>query len=373
MTGPGPTETVLHEVVGPIGRLTLNRPGAINALDDAMVVAALHRLQAWAVTPDVRAVWVEGAGDKGLCAGGDVRALRSAIRDGEVGRAMEFWAHEYALNGLIARYPKPYVAWMDGIVMGGGVGISAHGSHRLVTERTRLAMPETIIGFFPDVGGLWFLARSPGELGTHVALTGLPVNGADAVLLGLADVLVPSRAKESIEADLARTMSAAGTDDTGSDDTGADGHHAGAPTDDTRGRLGWSVPSLPDPGLPTPTLAEHRDWIDECYAGDDAAEILSRLARHSHPAARRAAEAIEERSPHSVVMTLEALRRAGSMSVQEVLEQDRRLGRAFVQHPDFDEGVRALLVDKDNAPRWSTAHVDDVSRGQVLAAFDTAH
>lgn len=350
MTGPAPTETVLHEVVGPVGRLTLNRPGAVNALDDAMVLAALRRLEAWALTPDVRAVWVEGAGDKGLCAGGDVRALRSAVRDGDVPRAMEFWAHEYALNGLIARYPKPYVAWMDGVVMGGGVGISAHGSHRIVTERTRLAMPETVIGFFPDVGGLWFLARSPGELGTHVALTGLPVNGADAVLLGLADVLVPSSAKEEIETDLARAM-----------------------LDDADGSRGWSVPGYPDPQLPAPTLTEHRDWVDECYAGDDAAAILSRLARHPHPAARQAAETVQERSPHSVVMTLEALRRARTMTVQEVLDQDRRLGRAFVRHPDFDEGVRALLVDKDGSPRWADAHVGDVSRAQVLAAFDPTH
>jgi enoyl-CoA hydratase len=348
MTDVGLTDTVLHEVVGPIGRLTLNRPHAINALDHTMVVAALRRLETWAQTPEVRAVWVEGAGDKGLCAGGDVRALRSAVRDGDVPRALEFWAHEYALNALVAAYPKPYVAWMDGVVMGGGVGISAHGSHRIVTERTRLAMPETVIGFFPDVGGLWFLARAPGELGTHVALTGLPVNGADAVLLGLADALLPSSAKAAVEADLARAMAA-----------------------DADGPRGWQVPAVAADDLPGPTLAQHRGWIDDCYGSDDPAEVIARLARHPDPAARRTAALVEERSPHSVAITLEALRRARSMSVQEVLEQDRVLGHAFVRHHDFDEGVRALLVDKDNAPRWATTHVADISRDQVLAAFDT--
>lgn len=347
-------DAVLHEVVGPVGRLTLNRPRAINSLDDAMVIEALRVLDAWADDPAVQAVWVEGAGDKGLCAGGDVVALRRSVLDGDVESVLGFWEREYALNARIASYPKPYVVWMDGVVMGGGVGVSAHGSHRVVTERTKLAMPETIIGFFPDVGGLWFLSRAPGELGTHVALTGLPVNGADAVLLGVADALVPSQAKDAVLSDLTSGLS-------------------GELRDQTE-PMEWSIPSVDALNvegveLPESSLAEHGEWIDECYAGDDPAAIVDRLTRHTHRSAREAAATIEQRSPHSVAVTLAALRRAGSLSVDEVLAQDQRLGRAFVGHPDFAEGIRALLVDKDRSPRWADAHVSDVDRQAVLAPF----
>ncbi len=346
-------DTVLHEVVGPVGRLTLNRPRAINSLNDEMVVEMLRVLDEWADDPAVRAVWVEGAGDKGLCAGGDVVVLRASILAGDEGAVLRFWEREYALNARIASYPKPYVVWMDGVVMGGGVGVSAHGSHRIVTERTKLAMPETIIGFFPDVGGLWFLSRAPGELGTHMALTGLPVNGADAVLLGVADALVPSRAKDAVLTDLASGRSGESLDP--------------KPWE-------WSIPSaaalgLDDVDLPEPSLAEHREWIEQCYAGDDPAVIVDRLARHTHPSAREAAATIEQRSPHSVAVTLAALRRATALSVDQVLAQDQRLGRAFSGHPDFAEGIRALLVDKDRSPDWADAHVGDIDRQAILAAL----
>lgn len=343
-----PSPTVLAEVVGPVGRLTLNRPRAVNALDHQMVVQAREHLDAWADDDRVRAVWIEGAGDKGLCAGGDVRSLRQSVLDGDLRAVTAFWADEYALNAQISSYPKPFVAWMDGIVMGGGVGVSAHGSHRLVTERTRLAMPETVIGFFPDVGGLWFLAHAPGELGTHAALTGLPVNGADAMLLGMADALVPSAAKEEVLADLVRAMQ----------------EGAGA---------AWKPPAAGhSPGVPSATLAQDRDWIDECYPGSDAGAILDALARHTDPRAHAAGEVIAQRSPHSIALTLAALRRAEQLDVPGVLAQDRVLGETFVRHPDFVEGVRALLVDKDNAPRWADAHVRDVDPAAVRLAFETS-
>lgn len=351
MTNDHP-DLVLHEVVGPVGRLTLNRPRAINSLNHDMVIEMLRVLDAWAEDPAVRAVWVEGAGDKGLCAGGDVVSLRGSLLAGDQDSVLAFWDDEYALNARIASYPKPYVGWMDGVVMGGGVGISAHGSHRIVTERSTLAMPETIIGFFPDVGGLWLLSRAPGELGTHLALTGLSVGGADAVLLGLADVLVPSAAKEAVLSHLTAAMS-----------------------DDVSDPLGWQLPSLADldpdldGNLPEPSLARDRQWVDECYAGDDPAAIVDRLTRHTHPHAHEAAATIQQRSPHSVVLTLAALRRAESMSIQEVLGQDRRLGQAFADHPDFVEGVRAQLVDKDRSPRWADPHVGAVDADRVRAAF----
>ncbi len=346
----GHTPEVEYAVHRGIGRVRLNRPKALNSLTTAMCSSLQAQLTAWAQDEAVAAVFIEGAGDKGLCAGGDVRALRELLLAGDRAAVVDFWAEEYALNGLIADYPKPYVAWMDGVVMGGGVGVSAHGSHRLVTERAKVAMPETIIGFFPDVGGLYYLAHAPGELGTHVALTGLPVTGADAVALGLADAVVPSSAKDDLLSDLSPIF-------------GEDSHAARA----FLGRFGTRGED--STAAPASALEAQRDWIDECYAGHDAAVILQRLRTHDDPAARDAGEAIAARSPHSVVITLEAIRRAAAMDVHQVLAQDTTLGAHFAAHPDFIEGVRALLVDKDKNPQWADATVADVDPALVATAF----
>ncbi|GGK56572.1 3-hydroxyisobutyryl-CoA hydrolase [Ornithinimicrobium pekingense] len=338
---PGHGDEVLYAVDGPLGRARLHRPRAINALDRASIDSLHQQLSAWAADDAVAAVVLDGAGDRGLCAGGDVRALRTAILEGRPEEAVAYWEAEYAVNALVDSYPKPYVAWMDGIVMGGGVGVSSHGSLGLVTERTQLAMPETGIGFFPDVAGLQLLARSPGETGTHVALTGTPVGGADALVLGMADVLVPSSAKDRV-LDALRQDPAQGA-----------------------GEIAERV----GPQEESSWLADHRGWIDECYAGDDPGLVLRRLREHPAPEARAAAETVAARSPHSVGVTLEALRRAASMDVPQVLAQDLVLGRAFARHPDFVEGVRAQLVDKDRQPRWTHASVADVTREEVLEAF----
>ncbi len=343
---PGHGDEVLYAVDGPLGRARLNRPRAINALDGPSIDSLLQQLTAWTDEPAVAAVVLDGAGDRGLCAGGDVRALREEVLAGRPARVVDYWRREYAVNALIASYPKPYVAWMDGVVMGGGVGVSAHGSVRVVTGSTRLAMPETIIGFFPDVGGLWFLSRAPGELGTHLALTGATVGGADAVLLGVADVLLPSTAKADVLAALR-------------EDPATDGLALA-----DLAQEGWDAGHAPRAQLPA-----DREWIDECYAGDDAAVVLERLLSHPSAAAREAGESLASRSPFSVVVTMEAVRRAASMDVPQVLEQDLLLGRTFAAHPDFAEGVRALLVDKDRSPRWHHASVADVPRTEVLAAF----
>lgn len=340
-------ETVIAGVEGRVGVITLNRPKALNALDDDMVVAMRAALDDWATDDTVRAVWVQGAGERGLCAGGDIRAVRDAVISDDLDLAMHFFTQEYRLNATIADYPKPYVVWMDGVVMGGGIGISAHGSHRLATERTRLAMPETIIGFFPDVGAMWLLARAPGELGAHMALTGTTVGGADAVLLGLADHVAPSASKDQMYADLARSADRLSNEQL---------------------RL-WTPqePAAPDPGS---ALEPHREWIDECFAGVDAAVIVERLRAHADPRAAEAASLIEQRSPHSVALTLEGLRRAETMSLQEVFAQDVLLARACASHPDFVEGVRAQVVDKDRQPQWADRHISEVDRADVLAAFD---
>ncbi|MDQ3383670.1 MAG: enoyl-CoA hydratase/isomerase family protein, partial [Actinomycetota bacterium] len=356
---PGHSDSVLYAVNGRLGRVRLNRPRVVNALDAAMVDSMLSQLRTWAQDEAVRAVFLDGAGERGLCAGGDVRALRESLAAGRSEEAMRFWSSEYALNALVADYPKPYVAWMDGVVMGGGVGVSAHGSHRLVTERSKVAMPETIIGFFPDVGTLWLLSRSPGELGTHAALTGLPVDGTSAVTLGLADVVVRSADKDAVLDQLADAL---GGDPAASLPAtslpAAPTFRAASPTQDR------ANPGAPE-GLIS-ELARQHGWIDECYAGDDAVEILRRLREHDDPAAAAAGAALAARSPHSVAITLEALRRAADMDVSQVLEQDAVLGRAFAGHPDFAEGVRALLVDRDNAPRWVHAELASVSRDEVL-------
>ena len=340
----GHGDEVLSAVDGPLGRIRLNRPRVINALDMASVDALRQVLADLAEDDSVQAVLIEGAGERGLCAGGDVRALREALLAGDAQVPVDYWEAEYAVDQRVAAFPKPYVAWMDGIVMGGGLGVSAHGSVRLATERTQLAMPEVIIGFFPDVGVLHLLARAPGETGTHLALTGSPVGGADAVVLGLADALVSSQSHERVVLALR-------------EDPSLDAEALTARV----GRLeGEAADSW---------LKAQRGWIDECYAGDDAAVILERLRARPEPQAREAAETIAARSPHSVAVTLEALRRAASLDLAEVFAQDLALGPAFAHHPDFSEGIRAQLVDKDRSPRWTHASVADVPPAEVLAAF----
>jgi enoyl-CoA hydratase len=340
---PGHGDEVLYAADGPLGRVRLNRPRAINALDRASVDSLRQVLAGWAEDGDIRAVFLDGAGERGLCAGGDVRALREAAVAGDERLPVDYWEAEYAVNRQVAAFPKPYVAWMDGIVMGGGVGVSAHGSVRLVTERTQLAMPEVIIGFFPDVGILHLLARAPGETGTHLALTGTPVGGADALTLGLADVLVAGDAHGQVLRALRE--------------------------DPSLNASSLAARVAPPAEAAESWLEAQRGWIDECYAGDDAATILERLRARPEPEAREAAATIEARSPHSVAVTLEALRRAGALDLAGVFAQDLALGPAFVRHPDFAEGIRAQLVDKDRSPRWADDSVADVPRAQVLAAF----
>ena len=337
---PGPTGTdeVLFARDGALGRVLLNRPRAINSLTRDMVVAIRVQLEAWADDLAVRVVSLEGAGDRGLCAGGDVRAVREAHLAGTSG-GVDFWADEYVLDAQIADYPKPVIALMDGIVMGGGLGISMFARARWTTERSQVAMPETIIGFFPDVAATYLLSRAPGETGTHVALTGATFGGADAVHLGLADAVVD-------HSDLPRLIKAVA---------------AGGPVD--------PVPADATTGEDAP-LAAAREWIDECYAGDDPAAIVRRLRDHDHADARAAAEAISLRSPLSVAVTLEAMRRARHAgSVREVLDTDTRIARGLLQRKDFTEGVRAQLVDKDRQPRWEHAAVEDVTRAEVLSVF----
>lgn len=303
---------VLVEASGGVGRIRLNRPRQINALTVPMMQTIATALDDFAADDRVAMVELTGAGERGLCAGADVRALREVVLAGQ--DVTEFFATEYGVNLRIAGYPKPYRAVMTGITMGGGLGLSAHGSLRVVDATSRLAMPETQIGLFPDVFMTPLLARMPGEAGTHLALTGAAIGAADAIRLGLAD-------------------------------------EASGPVADG------------DPGLAA-------GWIAECYAGDDPVEIIGRLEQHADPAARAAAAEIRQRSPLSVVVTLEALRRAARIEkLPDLLPQELTLAVRLATGPDFAEGVRAQLVDRDRKPRWSHPSLEAVTPAEVAACF----
>jgi enoyl-CoA hydratase len=406
MTPREPTTELLVGRDGPLGRLTLNRPAQLNAITLPMVRAMAAALDDWENDPEVAAVVLDGAGTRGLCAGGDVRFLYDDVARG--GRAFPvLLAAEYRLDARVARYPKPYLALMDGVVMGGGVGVSAHGSVRVVTERTTLAMPEVSIGYVPDVGGTWLLARAPGELGTHVALSGARLSGAEAIACGLADVLVPSGRLPDLVGALATAL-AATTAATGRSAPGAAADTAAAGTAGTttagaaaaravgeeRGRrtgCAGSAVGAPavgprpvrahagdagvravravtdgftvDPGQPG--LLADRGWIDECYSADTVPEILARLrAAGRDPTA----DAIEAQSPVALVLTLQALRAARRMTLEQALAQEYALTRAAVRWPDFAEGVRARLLDRGGTPRWTPPTLDEVT-DEVVAAF----
>ncbi|MEU9147817.1 enoyl-CoA hydratase/isomerase family protein [Streptomyces sp. NPDC048349] len=331
-------DTVQFTVEGRTAVITLNRPKALNALTHPMVLRMDRALAAWERDPAVDQVLVRGAGERGLCAGGDIRAIHDDAKAGTTASA-EFWRDEYRLNARIARYPKPYVALMDGIVMGGGVGISAHGGVRVVTERSRVAMPETGIGFVPDVGGTWLLGRAPGRLGTHLALTGGAVGAADALLCGLADHFVPAARLPELTTAL-----------------------AAAPVHEVLPRYA----ATPPPG----ELADRRPWIDHCYAADTVEEIVERLLADGDPAAKEAAETVLAKSPTALKVTLAALRRAAELgSLEEVLVQEFRVSCNALASPDLVEGIRAQVVDKDRNPRWSPPALADVTGPDVERHF----
>jgi enoyl-CoA hydratase len=323
---------------GSLAHITLNRPKALNALTHAMIRSIAAALTGWATDDTVQTVLLTGSGDRALCAGGDIVSIyRDARTDPD--ENARFWANEYTLNAQIKRYPKPFVALMDRIVLGGGVGLSGHASHRVVTERTRLGMPETTIGFVPDVGGTYLYSRAPGELGTHLALTAATMTGADAIALGLADSFVNSARLDSLVESLKRMPAAA------------------------------AIALQASPAPPAPLLAQ-RAWIDQCYAGNEMAVIVDRLQRSSVEAAREAADAILGKSPTALRVTLESLRRARDLdTLEDVLEQEYRVSLRMVAGHDVVEGIRAQVIDKDRNPAWQPSTLDAVSDADVQAHF----
>ncbi|MFI5510560.1 enoyl-CoA hydratase/isomerase family protein [Mycobacterium sp. NPDC051804] len=334
-------EDVLVNVRQGVGLITLNRPKAINSLTHPMVNAISPVLTDWAVNDNVHTVVIDGAGERGLCAGGDIVALyHSARADGS--EARQFWYDEYRLNAQIGRFPKPYVALMDGIVMGGGVGIAGHGSVRVVTDSTKMAMPEVGIGFIPDVGGQLILSRAPGLLGLHAALTGATFGAGDAIAMGFADHFVPHDA-------IAAFKEAVITDGV---DAALAAHSADPPA--------------------SPFLAQ-REWIDRCYAEPTAVEIVAALRGDDTSAAKDAADLIEAKSPISVSVALEAVRRATKLDIlEDVLRQEYRTSCGALRSHDFEEGIRAQVIDKDRQPKWSPASLAAVTTADVEAYFAPA-
>ncbi len=319
------------------GRITLNRPEALNALTLPMVKAVDAALTAWTNDTAVSQAVIDAAGKRAFCAGGDIRMLYEAARTGDVAAARAFFAAEYAMNARIARFPKPYIAIMDGLVMGGGVGISAHGSVRVATERTVLAMPETGIGLFPDVGATWLLGRA-GALGMHLALTGARIDAHQAIRAGLADAVVPSAEVPA----LIRRLTTANAD----------------------------VRGLADPGSqPVGPTA----WMELCYGHDSVEAIVAALAGHPDQDAQSAAREIATKSPSSLKVTLRALREAAAMpGLEQALAQELVLATSCMRSHDFVEGVRAAVIDRDRQPRWQPARLEDVTPSMVDRYFDAS-
>jgi enoyl-CoA hydratase len=330
---------------GAVGVIRLNRPKTINAVTLEMFRDTDKALDAFEADPAVGLILLEGAGDRGLCAGGDIRALyeSSQVR-GDLGKIL--WREEYILNARIAKFPKPYVAFMDGIVMGGGVGLSAHGSHRVVTEKTRLAMPEVGLGFFPDVGGTFLLSRSPGEVGTYFGLTGQTMNGPDAVYARFADAVVPSGKLAALREALV-------------------GLRAGVSAAEVKATIdGFATGETAGP------VAALRPQVDRWFAHDRMADIVAGLRQDGSELAQSTLKTLNEKSPRGMVVALKLLRLArASSSLEQCLVREYRAALEVFRSDDFREGIRAAVIDKDRNPKWSPPAIEDVTPAVVAPYF----
>jgi len=340
---------ILFERRGAAGLVTLNRPQALNAVTLIMVRALRAQLEAWRDDPVVTRVVIKGAGEKAFSAGGDLRQVYDLGRKGRQDEALIYWRAEYALNATIKRYPKPYVALLDGIVMGGGVGVSVHGSHRVAGDKFMFAMPEVAIGFFPDVGATWFLPRMPGELGAYCAVTGERLKAADGVTAGIATHWVPSSQFPEL----------------------LDGLCSADPVETMLESFDQS------PGVGP--IASLRATIDRDFAADTVEGILANLDRDTGAAGPRAewatqtAATIRSRSPTSLKLALAQVRRGRAWTFEECMQTEFRIVSRVVYGHDFYEGVRALIIDKDNRPRWqppSLAQVDAKAVDRFFAPLE---
>ena len=330
---------------GHAGIVRLNRPKAINAVTLEMLRDIDKALDRFEADPGVAVIVLEGAGDRGLCAGGDIRALYESSKvSGDLGKVL--WREEYILNARIAEFPKPYVAFMDGIVMGGGVGLSAHSSHRVVTERTKLAMPEVGLGFFPDVGGTWLLSHAPGEIGTYFGLTGQTMNGPDAVHARFADAVVPSQKLAALREALTRVP-------------------PGTPS----GEIATLIAGF-DTGERSGPVAALQSRIDGWFAHDSMEDIVAALRADGSELARSTLKTLGEKSPRGIVVTLKLLRLARkARTLEECLVREYRAALEVFRSDDFREGVRAAVIDKDRNPKWSPPRIEDVTPEMIAPYF----
>ena len=328
---------ILFEQRGAAGIVTLNRPKALNALTHGMVLAMKAKLDEWAGDPTVGVVIVRGAGERAFCAGGDIRALAESDRAGTP-YALDFWRDEYILNATIKHYPKPYVALIHGIVMGGGVGVSVHGCYRVADETAVFAMPETGIGFFPDVGGSYFLSRCPGETGMFLALTGVRLKVVDTRYVGVSTHIVPQAQWSGLVDHLA---------------SGDVPEHALATFE-----AEFAAP-----------LAEYRATIDRLFAADSVETILAGLDAESDEWARATAAVIRTKSPTSLKLAFREMREGRRHAFDDCMRMEYRMASRVLAGSDFYEGVRAVIVDKDNAPKWQPATLADVNNQSIAAYF----
>lgn len=329
-----------------LGRIRLNRPKALNSLTLTMVRDIEAALDAFEADPQIAAVLITGEGERGLCAGGDIRMIYDGGKAGSE-EPKTFWREEYRMNARLGRLQKPYVAVMDGIVMGGGVGVSVYGSHRIVTERTRLAMPETGIGFFPDVGASWFLTRQKGERGTYAALTGEQLSADDAIAFGLADSHVATTRLPDLVEKLSHLP-------------------AGA----SHGDVSTVVAAFAE-SPPHGTVAQHKEAIDRLFAFDTVEAIVDALEREGSAFAEKTLSVLRTKSPLSLKVTLRLLRLGRkAVSIEECLEREFAATAAVLRSHDFYEGVRAAVVDKDRNPQWRPSQLSDVTDLDVAAFFE---
>ncbi|XP_010404817.2 3-hydroxyisobutyryl-CoA hydrolase, mitochondrial isoform X2 [Corvus cornix cornix] len=334
------TAEVLLEKKGGAGIITLNRPKALNALNLSMIQQIYPQIKTWEQDPETFLIIIKGTGGKAFCAGGDIRAITEAGKVGDE-LSQDFFRGEYRLNNAIGTCKKPYVALIDGITMGGGVGVSVHGHFRVATEKTLFAMPETAIGLFPDVGGGYFLPRLSGKIGYYLALTGCRLKGRDVLKAGIATHFVESEKLPALEKDLIALKSP-------SKEKIADllnSYHMKCTVDQEKEFV----------------LDEHMEKINSIFSANSMEEIVKKLKQDGSPFAMKQLETINKMSPTSLKLTLRQLREGASMSLQEVLRMEYRLSQACMKGHDFYEGVRAVLIDKDQSPKWNPAALEEVS------------
>lgn len=342
------TEMLFEEMPGTSGNLgimTLNRPNVLNSLNHNMVQSMYSHLSKWATADHIKAVVIRAAEGRAFCAGGDLRLTYERSKSNEIALT-HFFHDEYLLNRLIFHFPKPYIALLDGITMGGGVGISVHGSHRIATDRLLFAMPETGIGFFPDVGGTYFLPRLPGYLGFYAGLTGARMNSDDCVALGIATQKV---LRESLNELITKLAEEPFTDD--------------AYLSVTQLIESFNVVKKPS------SLMEQQKIIDVCFSKATMEDILSALEHTENTFCKEIIEVISKKSPTSLKVTLQALQRGKHLDFDACMRQEYRLVSRFLEGNDFFEGIRSVIIDKDQVPKWKPSTLSNVTNEEVEKYF----